>query len=82
MEDNQNAIQHVFDNDQMALSTPQPPVMNTQSPPMIGAPSTPGLPSAYEMQHSMKTGNVKFAPDGVWHEYRTVGGVTFWKLDQ
>ena len=42
----------------------------------------PNLPSAWEMQHSMRTGNVKFAPDGVWHEYRTTSGVTFWKLDQ
>jgi hypothetical protein len=40
------------------------------------------LPSAWEMQHSVQTGNVKFGPDGVWHEYRTASGFTFWTPDQ
>jgi len=42
----------------------------------------PNLPSSADMQYSFKTGNVKFTPGGEWHEYRTAGGVTYWRLDQ
>lgn len=78
-----NSMQHVFDNDSRALSTPQPPIINTQSPPMIGAPSSPALPSAYEMQSAVRTGNSKWGPDGKeWQEWRTASGVTFWQIAQ
>jgi hypothetical protein len=45
----------------------------------------PNLPSAMDMPKSsdFQTGNTRLGPDGrMWHEYRTITGYKYWRLDQ
>ena len=43
------------------------------------------LPSSLELYQiekgqGVQTGNTRMSTDGIWHEYRTTGGTTYWSL--
>ncbi|MGA9780148.1 MAG: hypothetical protein WBS33_17950 [Verrucomicrobiia bacterium] len=65
--------------DKLELQMNLPPVQQNQPA------QQPSLPAAYDMPKSsdFQTGNTRLGPDGrMWHEYRTITGYNYWRLDQ